>query len=111
MHEKSVSVRISKTKFCAGVQCLKRLYLLVHAPELAAQPSASDRAIIEQGRAVGMLARQLFRGGVEVCERSLDHATSTTRELVANRAVPAIYEGTFESGGVLVRVDILPSAA
>ena len=102
-----MGVRISKSKFRAGVQCLKRLYLLVHSSELAAQPSASDQAIIEQGRAVGMLARQLFPGGVEVCERSFDHAIRVTRELVANRAVPAIFEGTFESGGVLVRVDIL----
>ncbi len=31
-----MSMRISKSKFCAGVQCLKRLYLQVHQPELAA---------------------------------------------------------------------------
>jgi hypothetical protein len=29
-----VSMKISKSKICAGVQCLKRLYLLVHEPEL-----------------------------------------------------------------------------
>ena len=61
-----MSMRISKTKFCAGVQCLKRLYLLVHSPELGAQPDSADQAIIEQGREVGLLARQLFPGGVEV---------------------------------------------
>jgi len=59
-------VRISKAKFLAGVQCLKRLYWQVHDPELAAQPDAADEAIIEQGREVGLLARQLFAGGVEV---------------------------------------------
>ena len=54
-----------------------------------------------------MLARRLFPGGVEVCERSLDQAIRTTRELVANREVPAIFEGAFEHDGVLVRVDVL----
>jgi predicted RecB family nuclease len=98
---------ISKTKYCAGVQCLKRLYLLVHSPELAAQPDDSAEAIIEQGREVGMLARKLFPGGVEVCERGLDQAIRTTSELVANPAVQAIFEGVFEHDGVLVRVDIL----
>jgi predicted RecB family nuclease len=102
-----VSVRISKSKFCAGVQCLKRLYLLVHSPELAAQPSAADQAIIQQGHEVGMLARKLFSGGVEVCERSLDQAIRATRELVADPEIPAIFEGVFEHGGVLVKIDVL----
>jgi predicted RecB family nuclease len=100
-------MKISKSKFCAGVQCLKRLYLLVHEPELAAEPDAAAEAITEQGREVGMLARQLFPGGVEVRNEGLDKAIRATRELTANREVPAIFEGTFEHGGVLVRVDIL----
>ena len=79
-----MSMTISKTSYCAGVQCLKRLYLLVHSPELAAQPDAAAEAIIEQGREVGMLARQLFPGGVEVdCSRGLDHAIRATRELLS----------------------------
>jgi hypothetical protein len=98
---------ISKSKYCAGVQCLKRLYLLVYSPELVAQPSASDQAIIEQGREVGTLARRLFPRGVEVCERGLDLAISKTRELLRHQSVPAIFEGVFEHGGVRVRVDIL----
>jgi hypothetical protein len=101
-------MRISKSKFVAGVQCLKRFYWQVHEPELAAKPDASDYAIMEQGRAVGLLARQLFPGGVEVDgSGGLEQAIRATRELVANREVPAIFEGTFEHSGVLVRVDIL----
>ena len=102
-----MSIRISKSKFCAGVQCLKRLYLQVHQPELATEPDGATEAIIQQGQEVGMLARRLFPGGVEVCERSLDQAIRTTRELVANPEIPAIFEGVFEHGGVLVKVDIL----
>src|SRR5437763_7579268 len=101
------SMRISKSKFVAGVQCIKRLYWQVHEPELAAEQNAAAEAIIEQGRAVGMLARRLFPGGVEVCERSLDQAIRTTRELVANPEIPAIFEGVFEHDGVLVRVDVV----
>lgn len=103
-----MSVKISKSKFVAGVQCLKRLYLQVHSPELAAQPDAPTQASIQQGREVGLLARQLFPGGVEVrSEGGLNEAIRATGELVANREVPAIFEGVFEHGGVLVRVDIL----
>jgi predicted RecB family nuclease len=101
-------MRISKTKFAAGQQCLKRLYFQVHQPELAAQPDAATEAIMQQGHEVGMLARQLFPGGVEVSsEGGLDQAIRSTRELVANSAVPAVFEGVFEHDGVLVRVDVL----
>jgi predicted RecB family nuclease len=102
-----VSIRLSKSKFIAGCQCLKRPYLQVHQPELASEPDNSAEAIIEQGREVGMLARQLFPGGVEVCSTRLDQSLRTTRELVANPEVPAIFEGVFEHDGVLVRVDVL----
>jgi len=101
-------MRISKSKFVAGVQCLKRLYWQVHEPELAAQPDAANEAIIEQGREVGLLARQMFPGGVEVGgSDGLGQAIRTTRELVANREVPAIFEGTFVHGNVLVKTDIM----
>ena len=102
-----MNVRLSKSKFVAGCQCLKRLYLQVHEPELAAEPDGTADAIIEQGREVGLLARKLFPGGIEVCSTRLDQAIRTTRELVANHEVPAIFEGVFEHDGVLVRVDVL----
>src|ERR1035438_2673169 len=101
-------MRISKSKFVAGVQCLKRLYWQAHAPDLAAEPDPATEAIFEQGREVGLLARQLFPGGVEVCSGGgLDQAIRATRELVANREVPALFEPVFEHDGVVVRVDVL----
>jgi hypothetical protein len=103
-----VAIKLSKSRFVAGCQCLKRLYLQVHEPDLAAEPDGAAEAIIEQGRDVGLLARQLFPGGVEVrSDGRLDQAIRATRELIANPDIPAIFEGTFEHGNVLVRVDIL----
>ncbi len=102
-----MSFRISKSKFVAGCQCLKRLYFQVHQPELASGLDKSAEAVIEQGREVGVLARQLFPGGVEVGSMRLDQAIRATRELMANPEVPTIFEGVFEGDGVLVRVDAL----
>ena len=108
IREQATTMRISKSKFVAGVQCLKRLYWQVHAPELAAEPDPATEAIFEQGREVGLLARQLFPGGVEVgSDGGLDQAIRTTKELIANPEVPAIFEGTFEHQGVIVKTDIL----
>lgn len=101
-------MRLSKSKFCAGVQCLKRLYLQVHQPELARESDAASMAIIEQGREVGLLARQLFPRGVEVGNwGNLDRAIHATRELIANPEIPALFEAAFERDGVVVRVDVL----
>jgi hypothetical protein len=103
-----VSNKISKSKFVAGCQCLKRLYLQVHQPELAAEPDAAVEAIIEEGREVGMLARKLFPGGIEVRrDGGLDDSIRTTRELIDNPEIPAIFEGAFQHRDVFVGVDIL----
>jgi predicted RecB family nuclease len=98
---------LTKSKFLAGNQCLKRLYWIVRSPELAAQPDESSQSIIEQGLQVGLLAQQMFPGGVTVEGRDQEEAIRATRELMENPEIPAIFEGAFEQGDVFVRVDIL----
>jgi predicted RecB family nuclease len=102
-------MRISKSKFVAGVQCLKRVYLQVHQPGLAAELDEASKAVIEQGREVGLVAQKAFPGGVivEAGPKELDKAIRTTRELVAMSEAPAIFEATFQHEGVLVRTDVL----
>jgi len=107
MKSSPLPITITKSRYMAGVQCLKRLYLLVHQPQLGSGKSAVDFALMDQGRQVGRLAHQLFPGGVLVRAGDPEEAIRITRELVANPAVPAIFEAAFEDGGVLVRVDIL----
>jgi hypothetical protein len=97
---------ISKSKFVAGLQCAKRLFLQVHHPHLA---DLTNQGIKDQGTAVGVLARNLFRGGalVDADRNHLADAVRITRELVNNSEVPAIFEATFRHDGVLVQVDVL----
>lgn len=102
-------VRLSKSKFVAGVQCLKRLYLQVHQPELAGEADEGQEARLEEGQAVGRLAQKAFPRGVlvENGPLELDAALRRTAALVADPSVPAIFEATFQHANVLVRVDIL----
>jgi hypothetical protein len=53
MRSSALAITISKSKYMAGVQCLKRLYLLVHQPKLGSGKTAADFALMEQGREVG----------------------------------------------------------
>ena len=102
-------VRLSKSKFTAGVQCLKRLYLQIHQPELAGETDDEQEARLEQGHKVGRLAQTAFPFGVLVDSDAfeLDAALRRTAALVDDPSVPAIFEATFCHSDVLVRVDIL----
>src|SRR5579872_743299 len=79
--------RISKSKFMAGIKCLKREYLEVHHPELAA---AADDGLLQQGIEVGRVAQGAFPGGVVVNRKNLSESVRITREVVANPEVPVI---------------------
>ena len=102
-------VRLSKSKFVAGVQCLKRLYLQIYQPELAGEIDDEQEARFEQGHEVGRLAQSAFPGGVlvDAGPSELDAALARTAALVNDSSVPAIFEATFRHSGVLIRVDIL----
>jgi hypothetical protein len=76
-------MKISKSKFVAGVQCLKRLYLQVHEPELTEQSDGADETPFEQGHEVGLLARELFPGGIEV-DSSVGLSQATFRSRCAS---------------------------
>ncbi|TAM81091.1 MAG: DUF2779 domain-containing protein [Acidobacteria bacterium] len=102
-------VRLTKSRFMAGVQCLKRLYFQVHHPEFAARPDESAVAKLAQGREVGELARRAFPGGVlvEAGQLKLPEAIKQTAQLVSDQDVQTIFEGTFRQDNIVVRTDIL----
>jgi len=83
---------LSKSKFVAGVQCLKRLYWQVYQPDLAAETDDQAQFIMDQGKAVGSRRKRRFRA---VC--SWKRTTSTPRGLGGNR--PA-YDQPAGAGGV-----------
>ncbi len=100
--------RLSKSRFQAGLQCPKYLWLLCRARQLADPVSESQQAIFDQGHAVGQLARGLFPGGILLEEdfTQADQALRTTAQLVADGAT-CLYESAFRYDDVLVRPDVL----
>lgn len=104
---------LSKSRFCAGLQCLRQLWWRVHephAPELAPDPDLE--AVFARGHRIGGAARAAFPGGVlvdrepwEIAEKLAD-----TRAALAAGA-PVIFEGSFVADGVFVAVDVLERVA
>lgn len=74
--------------------------------EFTASPAWSTADI---GTQIGLLAHEMFPGGVPVPEGpgAHDRAIQRTQGLMADLSVSAIFEAAFEFDGVRVRVDIL----
>ena len=102
------STRLSKSRFVAGSQCHKLLWLRTYEPEaeeLKISPAIKD--IIDQGNQVGRLARAQFPGGVLVeLEHDDPERLPLTQKLVA-AGTPAIFEATFVADHTFAAVDVL----
>lgn len=101
--------QLSKSRFMAGLQCLKRLYLECHQRDLADPVQPGRPAIFDSGTVVGELARHRFPGGKLVEEQYFEQrsAERTTGRLLSDSSVPAGYEAAFTFNGVHTRVDVL----
>jgi hypothetical protein len=98
---------LSKSKYLAGLQCPRRLWLGCHEPELGTSASADLSARFDDGAEIGRQARELFAGGVVVDDAGHGEAMARTRQLLADPQVGAIFEAAFEHVGVRVHVDVL----
>jgi hypothetical protein len=103
----SNAVYVTKSRYTAGLQCLRQLWLNVHEPTDSEEPASASA--VDVGLEIGRMAHLLFPGGVLVEKKPWEHATAVARTaaLMADRSVPAIFQAAFEHSGVRVRVDVL----
>ena len=101
--------RLSKSRFVAGLQCHKLLWLTVHEPEaIELQPDKVLQDRFDQGAIVGALARERFPGGVLIGlpRNAVSERVAATR-LAMDSGAPAIFEATFLADDTYVAVDVL----
>jgi hypothetical protein len=101
--------KLSKTRFTAGLQCLKLLYLGYYSPELADPVDPDQQALFDAGTEVGALARQRFPKGLLIEAPYNEHlrAEASTAKALADTYIPTIYEAAFSFEAIRIRVDIL----
>lgn len=98
---------LSKSRILAHRQCPKRLYLATYRRELAETSAATERAFATGDR-VGEIARELTPGGRLIGhDTELGAALGETTQALATEPERALFEGTFQQDGVLVRADVL----
>ncbi|MGE0639324.1 MAG: DUF2779 domain-containing protein [Thermoanaerobaculia bacterium] len=90
---------LSKSRYLAGRQCFKRLWIEANRRELVPPVDAATKAVFDQGHEVGRLAQQLFPGGMEITGGRFRwmEAAAKTRDALAWRL--PLYEATFVAGG------------
>lgn len=97
---------LTKSKFLAGEQCLKRLWLEVHRRDLKPPVTPAQQMVFDQGHEIGELATQRFPGGVMVDHSDFFGAVRETRSLMSSD-VPTIFEASFAEDRLYARVDVL----
>ena len=102
---------LSKSTFLAGKQCHLRLWYDFNARGLATPPDDIALNAFDVGHAVGELACRRHPGGTLIAgdHRHVEEALADTRQALAQRQPPALFEAAFLHQGVFVRVDILES--
>ena len=106
---KSSKISISKSSFIKGIQCHKALFLKKYYPDLEDKIFESLQAIFDKGKGVGILAQELFPGGVDLgsyIPKYYDEAFKQTEKLIESTN-GIIYEAGFRKDNLMCFVDIL----
>ena len=107
--ERTVGARallLSKSKYLAGLQCAKALWIHYNNKALIPEPDASTRALFDQGHDVGLLAQKLFHEGIRIgYADSLDETIKSTRNTLSKRR--PLFEPAFSYKRCFSRADIL----
>lgn len=99
---------LSKSLFIRGLQCHKSLYLDRYHPELKDEVTEAQSRLFEVGSEVGLLARDLFPGGIEIPYEGYTLQEQIERTAAAMReGTVTIYEAAFEYNGLFMKADIL----
>ena len=104
-----IQPRLSKSRFCTGLQCLRQLWWRVRepdAPELVSPPDL--QAVFDRGHRIGELAQAAFPGGVLIEAEHWDVAKmckATSAALASG--TPAIFEASFSVDGLFSAIDVL----
>ena len=102
---------ISKSSYCSGLQCLKKLWLKTNCPE-EEQISESAQNVFNNGHTVGNYAKKYFGEYIEVhidfgnFNQSFPIAQEVTKSHI-HQGTPVICEAAFGNQNTLCFVDIL----
>ncbi len=101
---------LSKSTYIKGLQCEKALYMHKKHPYLRDKLSIEQRAKFQRGTDVGVLAHEVFPGGIDMTPASPSQFPKKTQETwdnLSNPEVNVMYEAVFQYNDTLIMLDML----
>ena len=101
---------LSKSTYIKGLQCEKALYMQKKHPYLRDKLSIEQRAKFQRGTDVGVLAHEVFPGGIDMSPNSPSQFPKKVAETQANLNNPDVkvmYEAVFQYNDTLIMLDML----
>lgn len=101
---------LSKSTYIKGMQCEKALYMQKKHPYLRDKLSLEQRAKFQRGTDVGILAHEVFPGGIDMSPNSptqFPKKVTETRENLSKPEVKVMYEAVFQYNDTLIMLDML----
>ena len=101
---------LSKSTYIKGLQCEKALYMQKKHPYLRDKLSIEQRAKFQRGTDVGVLAHEVFPGGIDMSPNSPSQFPKKAQETwdnLSNPSVNVMYEAVFQYNDTLIMLDIL----
>jgi|GEM_PF-669170 len=101
---------LSKSTYIKGLQCEKALYMQKKHPYLRDKLSIEQRARFQRGTDVGVLAHEVFPGGIDMSPNSPSQFPKKAQETLENLSNPEVnvmYEAVFQHNDTLIMLDIL----
>jgi len=96
---------LTKADWLTAQECLTKGWLALRVPPI--QPSDADLFRMEQGREIGLLARELWQIGILASDTETENAAEMTQRLVADRSTVTLFEATFQNDFCTAKADIL----
>lgn len=101
---------LSKSTYIKGLQCEKALYMQKKHPYLRDKLSIEQRAKFQRGTDVGVLAHEVFPGGIDMSPASpsqFPKKVQETRNNLGNTEINVMYEAVFQNNDTLIMLDML----
>jgi len=101
---------LSKSTYIKGLQCEKALYMQKKHPYLRDKLSIEQRAKFQRGTDVGVLAHEVFPGGVDMSPAAPSQFPKKAQETwnnLSNPEVKVMYEAIFQYNDTLIMLDML----
>ncbi len=101
---------LSKSTYIKGLQCEKALYMQKKHPYLRDKLSIEQRAKFQRGTDVGVLAHEVFPGGIDMSPASPSQFPKKVQETwdnLSNPDIKVMYEAVFQYNDTLIMLDML----